>query len=191
MDDVEYGAGGHLPYYNPADPGYAHQITPLYFSALDAIDWLTANPTVNDARAAKLAELFMYGSQYASLALTQWAENQDAPAVLQTLLPHETERRHARIRLHHPFEADPAKRLLMHGKRRPAPLVYDEDVPALSHSDDLLIALAAADMLTRSRQYAKAATKTADAGALMQQLIDLDRNQRHSLPRIIPDFNWN
>lgn len=75
---------------------------------------------------------------------------------------------------------------LIHGKLRCHGLRFDGDTPQIQGVDNALLAFAQADMLERQRQYAKSQLKLKEAGALIQTLLELERNQTAHEQRIIP-----
>lgn len=105
---------------------------------------------------------------------------------VQILLARETERRHPRLRLVRDFADDS---LLLHVlvKRTCLPLVHDNDTPALSGVDNLLVAYAIADMWERLRQTAKAQVKTQEAAALMSSLIQREITQKARGTFLVPE----
>jgi hypothetical protein len=62
----------------------------------------------------------------------------------------------------------------------------DSDSPCLRGVDNALLAYAEADMLERSRQYAKAQNKFAEASAAVQVMRDIERGQQQMVSQIIP-----
>jgi hypothetical protein len=62
----------------------------------------------------------------------------------------------------------------------------DSDSPCLRGADNALLAYAEADMLERSRQYAKAQNKFAEASAAVQVMRDIERGQQQMVSQIIP-----
>lgn len=75
---------------------------------------------------------------------------------------------------------------LAHVKTKHTDLDEDESEPELAGIDNVLLALAHADMLERMRQYAKAALKMKEAETLMREMLDLETNQQAYECRIIP-----
>jgi hypothetical protein len=76
--------------------------------------------------------------------------------------------------------------LLVVGKRRYDPFRADGDTTAIGGIENALLAFAQADMLERQRQYAKAAAKTQEGQALLQQLLELERVQTAYEVRVVP-----
>jgi hypothetical protein len=66
------------------------------------------------------------------------------------------------------------------------------DTPALAGCENALLALAEHDMLKRSRQYGKAQSLVQEAQGHMQIMRDLEKGQRQSMGRIIPEdhYEW-
>jgi hypothetical protein len=62
----------------------------------------------------------------------------------------------------------------------------DSDTPCLRGCDNALLAFAEGDMLERSRQYAKAQNKYAEAAASVQIMKDIERGQQSITSQIIP-----
>lgn len=93
----------------------------------------------------------------------------------------------ARLRLISP--QDRAFRLGVLGKKRFRQMRLDQDPPMIRGIDNALLALGEADMLERSRQYAKAASKTEEGLSLIQLAIDQEKNQSAYEARIIPQVS--
>jgi hypothetical protein len=62
----------------------------------------------------------------------------------------------------------------------------DSDSPCLRGVDNALLAAAEGDMLERARQYGKAQVKFAEAAALRQLMLDIEKGQQQSISRIYP-----
>ena len=106
---------------------------------------------------------------------------------LQVLLPHERERRHPRIQLHHDFETGADEQLItILGKRKCIPLLHDNDTPQIANIENALIAYGMADLLERERQFGKAQLKLQEAVALTNSMILAERDQKQSHVQIIP-----
>lgn len=73
------------------------------------------------------------------------------------------------------------------GKRKFVQLTEDYMSPELQNVDNVLIALAHADMLQRMRQYGKAQVIAQEAGALLGQLKQVEMVQQATNTRIVPD----
>ena len=100
----------------------------------------------------------------------------------------ETSRQHVRVQLLRSVAQTAAstESLLFYGKRRLVPLVGDTDTPVITKIDDVLIALATADMLERERQYGKAQIKVQEGNALLANRLMSERNQKGNRMQIIP-----
>jgi len=107
---------------------------------------------------------------------------------VQVLLARETERRHPRLRLVRDF-ADASLLLHILVKRTSVPLVHDNDTPALSSVDNLLIAYGIADMWERLRQTAKAQIKVQEAAALMSALVQRELTQKTRAVLLVPEVS--
>lgn len=99
--------------------------------------------------------------------------------------PDSTEATFARIRLIRPPTA--AVTLGVLGKRKTRHLSEDSDAPMVRNIENALLAFAQADMLERSRQYAKAAAKVQEGTSLVEGARDLERNQSAKESRITPE----
>lgn len=105
-----------------------------------------------------------------------------------TLEHWQTVQRQPRLRLLRAKAADATttESLLIYGKRNLAPLVDDYSAPQISQIDDVLIALATADMLERERQYGKAQLKVQEGNSLLANRMMQERNQSSIRSQIIP-----
>lgn len=106
-----------------------------------------------------------------------------------------TETSFARIRLVNPPQT--ATTLGILAKRRLRQMNLDSDGPMVRGIENALLAFAQADMLERSRQYAKASAKISEGTSLLEGARDLERNQSAKESRITPEVpaeeaeHWN
>lgn len=84
------------------------------------------------------------------------------------------------------------KTLLVLGKLVLTPL-GDSDSPKLSGVDNALVTYVEADALEYLQQYAKAQAKMQEAGAHMQLMRDMEKNQSARVQQLVPDVGaeWN
>lgn len=75
--------------------------------------------------------------------------------------------------------------VLILGKRVISELLLDTDQPSLA-CDNVLLAMTQGDMLERQRQYSKAQSKFSEGKALLEIMLDVERNQTSTNTRIIP-----
>lgn len=115
-----------------------------------------------------------------------------------------TEREHRvpAIRLHPTPSYDASKTVNVYvvGKKRIRPMINDTDSPAVRGLDGALLALGQADMLEKSRQYAKASMKITEGMALLDSARKQDTDQTARVTRLMPtvhvtpgsadDFGW-
>jgi len=82
---------------------------------------------------------------------------------------------------------DNSKTLLVLGKKYATPL-GDNDSPTLSGIDNTLVAFVEADALEYLQQYAKAQAKLQEAGAHLQLMRDMEKNQSARVQQLVPDI---
>ena len=90
----------------------------------------------------------------------------------------------ARVRLLNPSAE--ALTLGILAKKKLRQMTLDSDGPMIRGSENALMAFAQGDMLERSRQYAKSASKIAEGTNLMGLMRDQELNQSAAEARIIP-----
>ena len=78
------------------------------------------------------------------------------------------------------------KTLLVLGKLVVTPLT-DNDSPTISGIDNALVTYVEADALEYLQQYAKAQAKLQEAGAHMQLMRDMEKNQSARMIQVVPD----
>lgn len=107
----------------------------------------------------------------------------------QSLNPADTaSQSYQRLRL---FSIPPAAITLnVLGKKPFIPLDFDQEVPAIKNLDNVLIAWAAGDVLTRVRQFGKAAEQYKEATALLSELAKLETIQAANNCRFVPDAGY-
>jgi len=128
---------------------------------------------------------------------------QNAAATKTMLIPGPvTEARVAAIRLvpTPEYTAGQSVTLYVLGKRPLRPMQGDNDMPMIPGTDNVLIALGQADMLERSRQYAKAQAKVVEGMELLKLAKDQETNQSAKVSQVCPevalqpgsvdDFGW-
>jgi hypothetical protein len=76
------------------------------------------------------------------------------------------------------------------GKKPFVPLDFGSEVPALRNLDNVLIAFATADMLTRQRQFGKAQSQMTEAVSLLHELALLEAMQAASNTQFIPESGY-
>ena len=136
-------------------------------------------------------EVFSLAKDSTENALT--VKSQLTMATLLTLETHESSRMHPRIHLF--VTPSEAKTQFMIFKRKVNRFVVDSDSTEIAGIDNGLLAAAECDMYEGQRQFAKAAAKGAEAGAIIQAMTDLETHQSANMPRLIPwdasgDDSW-
>lgn len=125
------------------------------------------------------------------LSVTKSATNEDVSVTLSgdtvlTVAAADTcAKRYSRLRLIPIPSEDVALKCLV--KTRAQRLTDDNDEPSLRGVENCLMAFAQADMLERSRQYAKADRKYGEAGALLKQLKGVEVVQEARRTQILPE----
>lgn len=99
--------------------------------------------------------------------------------------PDSTEARWCRLRLINP--PNDAMTLGVLGKRRLRQMLLDTDGPMVRGLDNCLLAFAQADMLERSRQYAKATEKRNEGTTMLGLAKEGEIHQSATESRLIPD----
>lgn len=86
----------------------------------------------------------------------------------------EYERRHPRLQLHDFSEATGHINIL--AKRKPRPLIDDDDKPTIGNINDALVSYVTADLLEALRQYRKAQAKVTEASSLLTEARDKEKS---------------
>ena len=113
---------------------------------------------------------------------------------LEILPANERERKHQRIWLLPPptikssvsAVSDVVNRCLILGKRKIQPLLTAEDTPIITGAQNVLIAAACSDLFLKLGQPDASQQKAAEAQAAAQTLLNLNRSQNATAPRLIP-----
>jgi len=175
-------------YTNAADSG-----TTIYFKGK-----LNSRPV---AESLTLSSSNYYGSQefdevhYVSKNTTSGAVLFSNGASTETIPADETKYSLCRVRLNlNPeYVTGEDVSIIVIGKKRVRPMRHDYDEPQVRGIDNALISFVEGDLLERSRQYAKAQVKYAEASSLLDIARDIERGQSAAVsilqPTVIGDYD--
>jgi hypothetical protein len=155
-------------------------------NVLDLDLTFTATSNVNGIGiTSNLIELTSFTKQVTAGPVSVMTQPNNNPVNYLTLAPKDTSALlRCRIQLMEtPLNAINLRALV---KRTMSPFVKDEDVSALRGMDNVLIALAQADMLQEQRQYAKSQLLIQEGSGLLLEAKKAEVYQQAAHPRIIP-----
>ncbi|HEY4360336.1 MAG TPA: hypothetical protein VGN17_05185 [Bryobacteraceae bacterium] len=151
--------------------GVIYRETVTLSSGADVLSTNTYDDVWQMGKDDMTGDLVVKGNTSGTTLITVWAEHRDVKC--------------QQIQLHPIPSTD--KTMLVLYKIRARQLIDDNDTPELSFMENTLIAFGTADMLERSRQYAKAQAKIEEANTQLAILKDAHEYQRANQVRLVPD----